>query len=261
MLGMRTDVPVGWRHPLAEGRRRHIGRRAALDPAAEALRLFLVGRVADDDGDLFLPLNLIRAPAGLAERHEDLRNVFLLGVWVAERVGHKEPHSGRRFRIVEERLQLGEEAQLRHCEGAELKLEPDETGQCGFDHAADRPRPLIGFRRLCDPPENAKQECAGPGGRVGNGHVCGCKPFRQTEPLLGPQRFVDQPDHGADHLRWGVVGARLLAEFVVVNAQEVLVEVEPGIRVALAHRGPVNGVEHPPSLPTSLRHQQPLEFL
>ena len=53
-------------------------------------------------------------------------------------------------------MQLGEEAQLRHGEGTELEFEPDETGQGGFDHARDRPRPLIGFRRLRDPTENAE---------------------------------------------------------------------------------------------------------
>ena len=106
------------------------------------------------------------------------------------------------------------------------------------------PRPLVCFRRLCDPAENAEQKCAGPAGRVGDGHVGRGKPLRQSEPLVGPQRLVDQLHHGADYLRRGVVGARLLAEVVVVNAQEFLIEVEPRFRVSLADGGPVDSVKH-----------------
>ena len=104
---------------------------------------------------LFLPLDRVRAPAGLAEGHEDLRDVLLLGVGVAKSIGHEEPYRGCLFRVVEERLQLGEEAQLRHGEGAKLNLEPDEAGQRGLDHAGNCSRSLIGFRRLCDAAENA----------------------------------------------------------------------------------------------------------
>src|SRR6266496_2757574 len=42
----------------------------------------------------------------------------------------------------------------------------------------------------------------------------------------------------------GVVGARLLAESVVVNLEEVLIEMEPGLRVPLADGGPMNCIEH-----------------
>ena len=55
--------------------------------------------------------------------------------------------------------------------------------------AGDRSGPLIGLSRLCDAAENAEQECTGPDGRIGDGHVCGGETFRQTEPLVGPQRL------------------------------------------------------------------------
>ena len=67
MLGMGADVPVSGRHPTAEGRLDLATLGTALDPSAEALRFLFVRRVADDDGDLLLPLDLIRTPAGLAQ--------------------------------------------------------------------------------------------------------------------------------------------------------------------------------------------------
>ena len=245
MLGMGADVPVRRRHPLAERSGDLVALRAALDPAAQALRLLLVGRIADDDGDLLLPFDRIGAPAGLAEGQEDLRQVLLLGVRVAERVGHEEPCGGYRVRVVEECSQLREDTELRYREGTELHLEPDEAGDGGLDHRGHRPRTLIGRGRLRDPAQDAEQEGAGPGRRIGDGHLRRGEPLRQGEPLPGAQRLVDQPHHGPNHLGRGVVGARLLAQVVVVDAQEVLVEVQPGFRVALADGEPVHRVEHP----------------
>ena len=211
VLGMGADVPVRRRHPPAQWSRDLVARRAALDPATEALRLFLVGRIADDDSDLLLPLDRIGAPAGFTEGHENLRQVFLLGVRIAERVGHEESRRGYRVRVVEERLQLREETELRHGEGAELHLEPDESGRGRFDHRRNRSRALIGLCRLRDPAENPEQEGAGPGRRIGHGHVRGGEPFRQGEPPPGAQCFIHQPHHGSNHLGWGVVRTRPLA--------------------------------------------------
>ena len=59
----------------------------------------------------------------------------LLGVGIAERIGHEELYRGRRLWVVEERSQLGKDTQLRHGKGAELHLEPDEAGQRGLHHA------------------------------------------------------------------------------------------------------------------------------
>ena len=245
MLGMGADVPVRRRHPPEERSGDLVALRTALDPAPEALRLLLVRRVADDDGDLLLPLDGIGTSARFPEGHENLRQVLLLGVGVAERVGHEEPCRGYRVRVVEERTQLREETELRHREGTELHLEPDEAGDGGLDHRGHCPRPLIVRRRLRDAAQDTEQEGAGPGRRIGDGHIRRGEPLRQGEPLPRAQRFVDQPDHGSDHLGRGVVRARLLAQLVVVDAQEVLVEVQPGFRVALADGEPVHGVEHP----------------
>ena len=108
MLGMGADVPVHWRHPPQERRGDLAARRAALNPATETLGLLLVGGIADDDGDLLLPLDRVGAPAGLAEGHKYLRQVLFLGIGVAERVRHVEPRRGHRARVAEERMQLCE---------------------------------------------------------------------------------------------------------------------------------------------------------
>ena len=210
MLGMGADIPVRRWHPPAQRSGDLVALRTALDPATETLRLLLVGRIADDDGDLLLPLDRIGASAGFPEGHEDLRQVFLLGVRVAERVSHEEPRLGRRVRVVEECSQLREDTELRHREGTELHLEPDEAGDGGFDHRGHRPRPLIGRRRLRDPAQDTEQE--GPGRRIGDGDIRRGEPLRQGEALPGAQRLVDQADRGPGHLGRGVVGARLLAK-------------------------------------------------
>ena len=104
MLGMRANVPVRGRMPLVKWRPDFAALGTAFYPSTEALRLLLIWRVADDDGDLFLTLDLVRAPAGLAKRQENLRDVLFLYVRVAERIGHEEPHRGRRSWLVEQRL-------------------------------------------------------------------------------------------------------------------------------------------------------------
>ena len=61
----------------------------------------------------------------------------------------------------------------------------------------------------------------------------------------GPRRAsIDEVDHRAHDFRRRVVGARELAQTVVVNFQKMLVEVEPGFGLVLAERRPVHFVQH-----------------
>ena len=60
---------------------------------------------------------------------------------------------------------------------------------------------------------------------------------------LGAQNVVYEADHGANNLRGRVVGASELAQIVVVDLEEILVEVEPRVRVAFANRLPIHDVE------------------
>ena len=50
------------------------------------------------------------------------------------------------------------------------------------------------------------------------------------------QDIVDEPNHGADHLRRRVVGAGPLSQPVIIDLEELFVEVEPRLGVALADR-------------------------
>ena len=68
------------------------------------------------------------------------------------------------------------------------------------------------------------------------------RPARLAEAAA--QHVIDEADHRADDFRRRVVRAGQLAQVVVVDRQEVLVEVEPGVGLALADRVPVHGVEH-----------------
>ena len=91
VLGVRADAPFG---AAASTSSSGAGSRAfglPFDPAAAALRLLLVRRIADDDGDRLLPLDL-RSPADATRRSGRTRgNPLLLDVGVAQRVGDEHP--------------------------------------------------------------------------------------------------------------------------------------------------------------------------
>ena len=142
------------------------------------LAFVLVGRVADNNGDALLPLDPIRLAARFAQRHEDLRDVFLLDERVAQGVGDEQAHrvGPARKRLARKFLQLGQQAKLGHREGSKLYLEPDQPWNGGFDHPRNRSRPLIRFRRFGDAPQHTQEIGAGAGGRVRHGHVGEAKP-------------------------------------------------------------------------------------
>ena len=58
------------------------------------------------------------------------------------------------------------------------------------------------------------------------------------------KHVVHEADHRPDDFRRRVVRAGELTQRVVVNRQEVLVEVEPGVGISLADGVPVHGVKH-----------------
>ena len=82
-----------------------------------------------------------------------------------------------------------------------------------------------------------------PDGRVGQRHVRRGQAVRHGRTMRVAQHLVHQADHRLDDLGRRVVRAGELAQRVVVDLQEVLVEVEPGVGLALADRRPVDGVE------------------
>ena len=139
--------------------------------------------------------------------------------------------------------QLGENPHLSHREGAELKLEGDEPLHGGLDGGGHRPFALVVRHLLGNPAQEAEREGSGPDGRVGDGDSRRGEPGREREAAL--ENLIDEPDHRPDDFGRGVVGTRELAKGVIVHPEKVFVEVEPGFRVALADRRPVNRVEHP----------------
>ena len=60
---------------------------------------------------------------------------------------------------------------MRHREGTELHLEPDQPGDGRLDHRRHRPRSLIGRRRLSDTTQHTEQEGAGSCRRIRDGHL------------------------------------------------------------------------------------------
>ncbi len=111
------------------------------------------------------------------------------------------------------------------------------------DCARDRPFALVGARPLGDLIERAEQEGAGADRRVGDRHV-GVGETRSALEQRPTQRLVDQSDHRADHFRRRVVGAGQLAQAIVVDFEEILIEIEPRFRPVLADGGPVHFVQH-----------------
>ena len=210
------------------------------------LGFLLVGWITEDHGDLLLALDCVRVPAGLAERQKDLGKVFLLGVGIAKRVGHEEAHRRYRVRVVEKRPQFREEAQLGHGERPELDLETDKTRYGGSNNSGNSARALVSRGRVprCGGRRRVKKyRCRSRGRRqLRSGEA---SPSDKLNLYSRAQGVIDEPDHAANNLGWRVVGASFLAEVVVVDAQELLVEVQPGFRVAFTDIGPMDGVEHP----------------
>ena len=104
---MCPDVPFERRHPVREWRGSVAA--AVLHPAAQPLGFFLVGGVADNNGDALLPLDPIRLAARFTQRHEDIRDVFVLDERVAQGVGDEQARwirpAGKG--VTHEFLQLG----------------------------------------------------------------------------------------------------------------------------------------------------------
>jgi hypothetical protein len=94
-----SRAPFERRAPQIERRRSSV--RPLFDPAAAPFRLLLVGRIADDDGDQLLALDLVRRSPRFRDGLDDLRQLFLFDEGVAERVGDEEVEFGRRrlFRL------------------------------------------------------------------------------------------------------------------------------------------------------------------
>lgn len=132
---------------------------------------------------------------------------------------------------------------MRDREGAELQFESDQPLGRRHHGAGHRALAEIGFHRTGDAPEHAEQEGAGADRRVGHGDVGGGQTRRALEERAA-QRLVDEAHHRIHHLGRGVVGAGALAQGVVVDLEEVLVEVEPGLGVVLADVVPIHRVEH-----------------
>ena len=153
-------------------------------------------------------------------------------------------HPRRRFRRRARKVHdFGEDAQLRDGERPQLHFEGDKPLHGGVDGPLHGAFAFVGLDGFGDFPQHAQQEGAGARGRIGHRHRRRGQPGMLPE-TRAPQHLIDQPDHGADHFRRRVVRAGLLSERVVIDLEKVLVEIEPGVGVALADRRPVDRVQH-----------------
>src|SRR5262249_37771253 len=96
MLAVRADAPFGGRLPAVE-RRLDLAAGSPFDPPTAPFRFFLVGRIADNDGDRLLALDLVRLAPRPRDRLEDLRQFLVLDEGIAERVGDVEIERERRL--------------------------------------------------------------------------------------------------------------------------------------------------------------------
>ena len=146
--------------------------------------------------------------------------------------------------LLHQRLQFGDQAKLRDGERTELHFEADEAFGGGLDGAAHGAFAFVGFATVrAIRRSTPSRKVPGADGRIGHDHVGAAKPAGRSNS--GPRKASSTSRTIADdHFRRRVIGAGLLAQRVVVDLQEVLVEVEPGLGLALADRLPVDGVEH-----------------
>ena len=242
VLAVRAHAPFARRHPV--GQRRGFFRRGilALDPAAASLGLLLVGRIANDDGDRLVALDLVRVLPGLGNGRDDLRQVALVVLGIPERVGDEHAR-GRLRRPAGEIDDLGEDAQLRDGERPELHLKGDEPADGGVDRLLHGSFAFVGLDGLGNFPQHAQDVGAGAGRGISDGHG------RRGQPRVLPeartaQGLIDELNHRADDFGRRVVRAGQFAERVVIDLEEVFVEVEPGFGPALADGRPMHRVEH-----------------
>ena len=249
MLGMRAQAPFGQGRPKVH--RRRSPRAALFHPSALPCRIHLVGRVADDHGDRLIPLDRVRLFSRIADGGEHGGKPRLLGVGVAQGVGHIEarlrqvaPCPRARGRSPHQRPHFRHQPQLRHGEGAELQFEPDQPMCRSPQGWTNCPRALIIGDRLGDFAQHAEKEGAGARRGIGDGDILGGKALMAAEQRGVAQSLVRQADHGLHYLGRGVVAAGLLAQGVVVNLEEVFVEIEPSIGLALGQGRPMHLVQH-----------------
>ena len=242
VLAVRARAPLARRHPL--GKRRGFLRQFvfALNPAASPECVVFVGRIAEHDGDGLVAFDLVCRLPRLGDRREDAGNPALVVVRIAERIRDEHAHGflGNGAGQLDD---FGKDAKLRDRERTELHFESDEPFRRRVDRGRDGTFPFVRRDGLRDFAQHAEQEGAGAGGRIGEGDDGRREAGGELE-AVGAQHVIDEADHGADDFRRRVIRAGELAEVVVVDFEEVFVEIEPRVGIALADFLPVHRVEH-----------------
>ena len=182
VLGVRADAPLRRRHPAVQ--RRGDARRCRSRSSRPAPRLVLVGRIADDDRDRLLLLDLVRRAPRHRDRLVDLPELLLLDERVAERVGDEQPKLGQR-RLASSAPAIS--AIRRSCataNGPNCISKPINALRRRLDRAAHRAGALVVLDRLrrsaaarragtcrCRPRDRPRSRpaTAKPGGRSNSG--------------------------------------------------------------------------------------------
>ena len=132
---MSADAPFARRGPPVH-RCLELAASASLNPSATAFRLFLVGRVAENNSNLLFFLHDVGFTSRFGDR-ASLHKDFFLDVGISESVCDEESHLRHVCHFAglwfDERLHFGDKPKLRHREGAKLKLEADEPVCCCLD--------------------------------------------------------------------------------------------------------------------------------
>ena len=101
-------------------------RGARLDPGTLAVRRRLVWRVADDNHDRPVFLDPVGLTAGTGDRLVEHAEALVLDEGIIEGVCHECLQLVHGNRTEPQLGDLGEDPQLRDCEGAELDLKADD---------------------------------------------------------------------------------------------------------------------------------------
>ena len=132
--------------------------------------------------------------------------------------------------------------QFRYCVRAHLQLEADQALRDLRDNSWDCSGAVFLRSGPGHPVQDGVQVGAGAHRRVDGEDIWIAEAGRDAQ--AGDESFLGEPDHLLNDLAGGVVGPRLLAQLVVVQVQEVLVQVQVGVVPAAADPRPVHRADH-----------------
>jgi hypothetical protein len=193
----------------------------------------VIGRVAQADQDGRVLFDLVGVPAASSDRLVDATQMPLLDPRVGERVREVQPQP-----VVGAVTTKGTaDKHLRYGVWAGHQLEADQPPSHVTHRRVDQPGPKL-YSGLGAPVDDVDEVGAGAHRRIQRHHLGIGEP--QSAPEADLEQLVDETNLRVDDIRRRVVGPGVLTQARVVDREEALVEVPPGIAGPLLQPRPVD---------------------